>query len=105
MLHDLRMVIQFPPNALILIPSAILHHSNVPIQDGDRASFTFYVSQKLIHNVDNGFMTDKFMEANHGRKFEHMKKLKETRWKWALSLFSTLGELEESVESELVECS
>ncbi|KAJ7063022.1 hypothetical protein C8F01DRAFT_1219230 [Mycena amicta] len=40
-LHDLKLFIEFPPGTLILIPSATLSHSNVPVQPGDeRASIT-----------------------------------------------------------------
>ncbi|KAJ7843592.1 hypothetical protein B0H13DRAFT_1648357, partial [Mycena leptocephala] len=34
-LWDLKLVIEFPPGALILRPSAIIAHSNIPIQAGD----------------------------------------------------------------------
>ncbi|KAF4604595.1 hypothetical protein EYR40_003369 [Pleurotus pulmonarius] len=34
-LHDLKLIIEFPPGATILIPSALLRHSNVPIQKGE----------------------------------------------------------------------
>ncbi|KAJ7794861.1 hypothetical protein B0H14DRAFT_2392195, partial [Mycena olivaceomarginata] len=40
-LWDLRLVFQFPPGSTILIPSAILRHSNVGIASGERRySFT-----------------------------------------------------------------
>ncbi|KAJ7843955.1 hypothetical protein B0H13DRAFT_2412152 [Mycena leptocephala] len=37
-LWDLMLVIEFPPGALVLIPSATLSHSNVPVQAGDKPS-------------------------------------------------------------------
>ncbi|GLB41138.1 hypothetical protein LshimejAT787_0903530 [Lyophyllum shimeji] len=63
-LWDMGLVIPFPPGSTILIPSAILTHSNVPIADGEeRFSFTQYSSGHLFRYVDNGFKTDKAFEA------------------------------------------
>ncbi|KAF8125064.1 hypothetical protein K438DRAFT_1445105, partial [Mycena galopus ATCC 62051] len=40
-LWDLKLVVEFPAGALILLPSATIAHSNVPVQAGEeRASFT-----------------------------------------------------------------
>ncbi|KAJ7790143.1 hypothetical protein B0H14DRAFT_2396692, partial [Mycena olivaceomarginata] len=48
-LWDLMLVIEFPPGALILIPSATLSHSNVPVQPGDtHVSFTQFTSGGLF---------------------------------------------------------
>ncbi|KAJ7811173.1 hypothetical protein B0H14DRAFT_3479965 [Mycena olivaceomarginata] len=42
---DLKLVVEFPPGALILFPSATISHSNVPVQPGDeRASFTQFTA-------------------------------------------------------------
>ncbi|KAJ6493109.1 hypothetical protein C8R45DRAFT_988945 [Mycena sanguinolenta] len=48
-LWDLKMVIQFPAGATILIPLAILRHSNVPVQCHEtRCSFVQYTSGGLF---------------------------------------------------------
>ncbi|KAJ7240971.1 hypothetical protein C8J57DRAFT_1085443 [Mycena rebaudengoi] len=59
-LWDLKLVIRFPPGSTILIPSALLHHSNIPIQYGEtRYSFTQFAAAGLFRWVHNGFKTDK----------------------------------------------
>jgi hypothetical protein len=48
-LWDLKLAIEFPPGALILIPSATLAHSNVPVQEGDkRISFTQFTASGIM---------------------------------------------------------
>ncbi|KAJ6550568.1 hypothetical protein DFH09DRAFT_925835, partial [Mycena vulgaris] len=58
-LWDLRLIICFPPGSTILLPSVILHHSNVNIQEGEsRYSFTQFTAAGLFRRVDNGFKSD-----------------------------------------------
>ncbi len=48
-LWDLKLIIDFPPGSTILIPSAILLHSNTAIAPGERRySFTQYTSGGLF---------------------------------------------------------
>ncbi|KAI0037997.1 hypothetical protein FA95DRAFT_1613711 [Auriscalpium vulgare] len=48
-LWDLKLVIEFPPGSTILIPSALLTHSNVAIRQGEtRRSFTQYCAGGLM---------------------------------------------------------
>ncbi|PBK79757.1 hypothetical protein ARMGADRAFT_1040562 [Armillaria gallica] len=55
---DLKLVIDFPPSSTILIPSAILKHSNMTIMRGERRySFTQYSVGGLFHWVDYGHQT------------------------------------------------
>ncbi|KAJ7698133.1 hypothetical protein B0H17DRAFT_858134, partial [Mycena rosella] len=55
-LWDLKIAVEFPHGALILVPSAMLSHSNIPVQPGDeRISFTQFTSGGLMRFVDNGF--------------------------------------------------
>ncbi|KAJ7708495.1 hypothetical protein B0H14DRAFT_3099533 [Mycena olivaceomarginata] len=81
-LWDLRLVIRFPPGSTILIPSAIVRHSNVPIQAHERrSSFAQYTAAGLFRWVRNGFKTDEDFEtsasqeeqakreAEHGRRW------------------------------------
>ncbi|KAJ7803508.1 hypothetical protein B0H14DRAFT_2275151, partial [Mycena olivaceomarginata] len=57
-LWDLRMVIRFPPGSTILIPSALIRHSNVPIRAHEyRGSFVQYTAGGLFRWVRNGFRT------------------------------------------------
>ncbi|KAF7293279.1 hypothetical protein HMN09_01206800 [Mycena chlorophos] len=55
-LWDLKLVVQFPAGSTILIPSATLAHSNIPVgKDEHRASFTQYTAGGLFRLIDNGF--------------------------------------------------
>ncbi|KAJ3500803.1 hypothetical protein NLJ89_g9629 [Agrocybe chaxingu] len=57
-LWECKLIIEFPPGLTILIPSALIHHSNTPIAEGEtRYSFTQYASGGLFHWVDHGFQT------------------------------------------------
>ncbi|KZT03240.1 uncharacterized protein LAESUDRAFT_660356 [Laetiporus sulphureus 93-53] len=84
-LWDLRLVIEFPAGATILIPSAILLHSNVNINANEtRCSFTQYSAGGLFRWVDCRFQTQKQFEAEGG----DMKRLGPERWKHGLSMLS-----------------
>lgn len=59
-LWDLGLIIPFPPGATILLPSALLAHSNTLIQPGEtRYSITQYSASGLFRWVENGMMSDK----------------------------------------------
>ncbi|KAJ7339792.1 hypothetical protein DFH08DRAFT_704740, partial [Mycena albidolilacea] len=58
-LWDLKLVIRFPPRSTILIPSAIIRHSNSPVAVHEfRESFTQYTARGLFCWIRNGFKTD-----------------------------------------------
>jgi hypothetical protein len=58
-LWDLQLIIEFPPGATILIPSALLRHSNTTIQKGEeRYSFTQYTAGGPFRWVDHGFQKE-----------------------------------------------
>ena len=62
-LWDLEVVIEFPPGAVILIPSAILRHSNVAVAPTEtRSSFTQYTAGGLFRWEDCGFQKQKQFE-------------------------------------------
>ncbi|KAI5891908.1 uncharacterized protein SCHCODRAFT_01095360 [Schizophyllum commune H4-8] len=64
-LWDLGYVIRFPPGSTIIFPSALIKHSNTPIQEGEtRRSFTQFFSGHLFRWAYNGDRTDK--EAHAG---------------------------------------
>ncbi|KAI9056787.1 hypothetical protein FKP32DRAFT_1585099, partial [Trametes sanguinea] len=55
-LWDLKMLIEFPPGSTVLIPSALLLHSNCGIAaDERRSSFTQYSAGGLFRWVECGF--------------------------------------------------
>ncbi|KAH9849179.1 hypothetical protein C2E23DRAFT_737657, partial [Lenzites betulinus] len=60
LLWDLKLMIEFPPGALILLPSAILRHSNVVVGPAERRySFTQYSAGGLFRWVECGFKSQK----------------------------------------------
>ncbi|KAF6761870.1 hypothetical protein DFP72DRAFT_1061171 [Ephemerocybe angulata] len=59
-LWELRLVIQFPPGHTVLIPSALVTHSNVDVaEDETRYSFTQYAAGSLFRTIANGSKTNK----------------------------------------------
>ncbi len=91
---ELRMVVEFPHAATILIPSACVTHSNVPPAPGDEhLSFTQFAAGALFCFVDNGFQNDKQLFNRNRAEFRRMEALKSTRWENGLGLYSTLDEL------------
>ena len=57
---DLGLVIEFPSGSLIFLPSAILRHSNIPVQENEsRHSFTQYTAGGLFRWAECGFQSQK----------------------------------------------
>ncbi|KAH9848279.1 hypothetical protein C2E23DRAFT_739954, partial [Lenzites betulinus] len=60
LLWDLKLMAEFPPGALILIPSAILRHSNTVVGPAEqRYSFTQYSAGGLFRWVECGYKSQK----------------------------------------------
>lgn len=89
-LWDLGLVIEFPPGSVILIPSALLKHSNVPVQDGEtRYSITQYTAGSIFRYIYNNFRSDRergWMATDEDR--ECIAEDCSTRWRNGLNLFS-----------------
>jgi hypothetical protein len=95
-LWDLKFVIRFPPGSTILIPSAIIRHSNVPISASEfRCSFTQYTAGGLFRFILNGFKTDHVFEltATKEEKREQAEEAK-TRWQEGVAMYSTIDSLQ-----------
>jgi hypothetical protein len=94
-LWELEMIVEFPPGALIFIPSATITHSNIPVAAGEsRSSFTQYAQGGLFRYVDNGFRLQQQLERDDSLEYKRIMALKESRWKIGLGLFSKLEELQ-----------
>ncbi|KAJ7709257.1 hypothetical protein B0H16DRAFT_1822025 [Mycena metata] len=94
-LWDLKLVIRFLPRSTILIPSAIIRHSNVPICPHEkRFSFTQYTVGGLFRWIRNGFQTDVAFE-NTATKEEKRERAEEakTRWEKGVAMYSTVDSL------------
>ncbi|KAJ7805222.1 hypothetical protein B0H13DRAFT_1670518, partial [Mycena leptocephala] len=83
------------PGTTILIPSAALFHSNIPIANGERRySFTQYTAGGIFRWIEHGFQSEEsYLEslspAERAGEWEEAK----TRWQMGAGLFSTLDEL------------
>ncbi|KAF8202577.1 hypothetical protein K438DRAFT_2102006, partial [Mycena galopus ATCC 62051] len=66
-LWDCKLILKFPPGATILIPSASIFHSNIPIAEGERRySFTQYTAGGLFRWVEHEFQTEEEFLAKQG---------------------------------------
>ncbi|KAI0628282.1 hypothetical protein C8Q77DRAFT_1068206, partial [Trametes polyzona] len=90
LLWDLNIMIEFPPGALILIPSAILRHSNTSIgEDERRYSFTQYSAGGLFRWVECGCRTQKQFTGEGGA----YSITGQERWLRGVGMWSTMEEL------------
>ncbi|KAJ7435400.1 hypothetical protein FB451DRAFT_1062713 [Mycena latifolia] len=93
-LWDLGLVVEFPAGALILLPSATISHSNIPVQKHEsRSSFTQFTQGGIFRYVDSGFRTEKELQEENPEEFRRLLARKEQRLEEGLALFSTMDEL------------
>ncbi|KAJ7727401.1 hypothetical protein B0H16DRAFT_1779481 [Mycena metata] len=86
-LWDLKLVIRFPLGATILIPSAIIRHSNVPSDPTRSASPS--------RNTRPGDFSDGFAFENTATKEQKRERAEEakTRWEKGVAMYSTVDSL------------
>lgn len=89
-LWDYKLIIEFPPGSTILIPSAIIKHSNTKIFEGEtRYSFTQFAAGGLFRWVDNKFQTlATYRDSLTKEERLELEKANEGRWRFGLGLFS-----------------
>ncbi|KAM6489407.1 hypothetical protein JOM56_015124, partial [Amanita muscaria] len=94
-LWDLGLVVEFPAGLTILIPSALIVHSNSSIQPQEtRFSIVQYAAGGLFRWVQNGCMTDKALKEMEGCSgAEAQGDSQGTRWAEAMGMFTKIGEL------------
>lgn len=94
-LFDLRLVIEFPPGATILLPSGTLRHGNTTIQKGEsRYSFAQYCAGGLLRWVSYGFRTAAELVETEGIESKlAVDGEGDSRWRSAVELFSKFEEL------------
>ncbi|KAJ7133132.1 hypothetical protein C8R44DRAFT_611223, partial [Mycena epipterygia] len=94
-LWDCKLVLEFPPGTTILIPSAAIYHSNIPIASGEwRYSFTQYTAGGLFRWVEHGYKTEEeYFATLSPKEKEEEKQLGLERALEGAGLFSTLAEL------------
>jgi len=99
-LWDLGIVVEFPPNSTILIPSSLIVHSNTPIQPDEACySIVQYAAGHLFRWAKNSFLTEKqWFEEATPKDLEQWEKEKKHRWQSAVDSFTTLDELNRTPE-------
>lgn len=95
-LWEMQLVIEFPAGSTILLPSAAVTHSNVPINSSageQRFSFTQYTAGGIFRWVDQGFRTsDQFRGGLAPEELNETLKGLSSQLDMGLGLFSTLDE-------------
>ncbi|KAF9472356.1 hypothetical protein BDN70DRAFT_818808 [Pholiota conissans] len=94
-LWELKLVVEFPAGALVLLPSAVITHSNIPVAEGDkRMSFTQYAPGGLFRYVDHGFRLEKDLKKEDPELYQDVLRLQPKRWEMGLGLLSMVEELQ-----------
>lgn len=97
-LSDLKLVIEFPAGSTVLIPSATLTHSNVPVKKGEqRASFTQFCPGGLLRYVDSDFRTEKSLKTSRIADYKKHQQEKLSLWRRGLDLWSPLSSIVEAL--------
>ena len=94
-LKDLELIIDFPSSSTILIPSALLTHSNIPVKEHEVwFSIVRYAARGLFRWVDNRFMSDKAWSSRATpEQMEMHAKNEAERLKKGMEVFTCLEEL------------
>lgn len=92
-LWDLELVIEFPPGSTILIPSAVIAHSNTKIGSGEtRYSFTQYTAGAIFRWVENQFTNQvKYLSTLTDVELAEVQEANQTRWMNGLALLPTVS--------------
>ncbi|KAJ3526778.1 hypothetical protein NMY22_g10031 [Coprinellus aureogranulatus] len=101
-LHGLKKVVEFPPGTSAAFPSAVLEHSNTPIQPGEeRTSMTQFAAGGLFRWAAYGYQTSKTLSTTeNGRAFRDQVDGEEgQRWAEGIGLFSTLSSWSSDLEA------
>ena len=94
-LWDFGLVIDFPAGSTVMIPSALICHSNTDISPGEiRYSMVQYAAGGLFRWINHGFMTEEAWKAKATlddiRRDENERS---NRWREAVKMFTLLREL------------
>ncbi|KAJ3898153.1 hypothetical protein F5879DRAFT_812994 [Lentinula edodes] len=85
---SLGLVVEFPPGAGILVPSASVTHANVPIgPEEHRHSVTFFTAAGILRWYCNGFMNDnEFLAQASKVQRENWEKYRADLWRFGLDI-------------------
>ncbi|KAL1689040.1 hypothetical protein GGG16DRAFT_58667 [Schizophyllum commune] len=95
-LWECGLVIRFPPGSTILIPSAIITHSNTTIPLNEtRYSVTQYTSGAIFRWVEHGCRLDEAYYKSLSKKgLKEARQANAQRWGKGVTLWSTVAELQ-----------
>ncbi|KAJ3780216.1 hypothetical protein GGU11DRAFT_750165 [Lentinula aff. detonsa] len=95
LLWDLGLIIRFPPGSTILFPSALITHSNVPIQPYEtRYSIVQYSGGGLLHWRNNRWCSDKtLLENSTAAQWKMQEDNNKRRWSVSLQKFTWWSDL------------
>lgn len=85
---NLGIVVEFPPSAGILVPSASVTHANIPIgPEEQRHSITFFTAAGILRWYFNGFMNDnEFLTRASGLQKKDWAQYQTDLWKFGLDM-------------------
>ena len=93
-LHDLKMIIEFPPGSTFLVPSALLRHCNTPVGESEtRYSVTQYSAGGIFRWLEYGRRTEKELRATDPSLFKKIWAERKGRWARMASMFVTLEDV------------
>lgn len=82
------------PGSVIFLPSALVEHGNVPIQEGEtRMSFTQFAAGALFRWVHYGYRTERSILMDDLPAHRALREEAADRWTRFLGLFSHLSDL------------
>ncbi|KAJ4478729.1 hypothetical protein C8J55DRAFT_430042, partial [Lentinula edodes] len=93
-LWDFKLILEFPPGATILLPSALIRHSNLPVAVGEtRISVTQYTAGGVRQWLEYGGRTEDEFCMQDPEGFTRAWAKRRENYKEGISLFCTLEEL------------
>ncbi|KAJ3897712.1 hypothetical protein F5879DRAFT_813611, partial [Lentinula edodes] len=94
-LWDFDIIFEFPPGTTVLLSSAILRHSNIPVAKGEtRISITQYTAGSIHRWLEYGGRTEEeFKREDPEAYFKEIWELRAARLQKSLSRYSTIDEL------------
>lgn len=96
-LEQLKLILEFPPGASIILPSACIRHGNLPVGKGEkRSSFTQYTAGGLFRWVRYGFKTAEEFERTDPKGKEQADSERKLRWVEGCKLYSTIDDFKAS---------
>ncbi|KAJ4474047.1 hypothetical protein C8J55DRAFT_433510 [Lentinula edodes] len=93
-LWDFGVILEFPPGTTILLSSAFLRHSNIPVSKGEtRVSVTQYSAGSIRQWLEYGGRTEEALLTEDPEAYAREMAKRNSRWKDTLDMYSTIEEL------------